>query len=239
MLQSIIGGNLSLTDLLLMFLSYAVVILVALPVHEMAHGFMADRLGDHTARACGRLTLNPFAHLDIFGTLMIILFGVGYARPVPVNPYHFRKPKAGMALTALAGPLSNFLMAAFAVGIFRVLVLFVNHMVILRIAGLFLVAFFAGVNLSLAVFNLLPIPPLDGFRIISLVLPDKWVDFVNRYQTYITFAVLLVVFSGILNRPIAYLVYYMEKAISFVFGFNPVIFSPTVYATDLFEVFFS
>lgn len=239
MLQSILGGNLSLTDLLLMFVSYAVVILVALPVHEMAHGFMADRLGDRTARACGRLTMNPLAHLDIFGTLMIVLFGVGYARPVPVNPYNFRNPKAGMALTALAGPLSNFLMATFAVGIFRVLVLFVENMAILRIAGLFLVAFFAGVNLSLAVFNLLPIPPLDGFRIISLILPDKWVDFVNRYQTYITFAVLLVVFSGILDTPLAYVVYFLENAISFVFGFNPLIFSRTFYASGLFTLFFS
>ena len=239
MLQSILGGGLSLTDLLLMFLSYAVVILVALPVHEMAHGFMADRMGDHTARACGRLTMNPLAHLDVFGTLMIMLFGVGYARPVPVNPYNFRKPKVGMALTALAGPLSNFLMATFAVGIFRVLVLFVGNMAILRIAGLFLVAFFAGVNLSLAVFNLLPIPPLDGFRIVSLVLPDKWVDFVNRYQMYITFAVLLVVFSGVLDTPIAYLVYYMEKAISFIFGFSPLIFSRTFYESPVFTFFFS
>lgn len=127
MLQDILQffqGKMFLPDLVLEFIALALVVLVALPVHEMAHGFAAYRLGDMTAKNMGRLTMNPFAHLDPFGTLMIFLFGFGYAKPVPVNPNRFRNPKAGMALTALAGPVSNLLMAVVSVGLYRIFALF-------------------------------------------------------------------------------------------------------------------
>lgn len=197
-------GEMSFEWLLFTFLSYAMVILLALPVHELAHGFAADKLGDHTARWNGRLTLNPFAHLDIMGTLMIFLFGVGYAKPVPVNPLNFRNYKTGMALTALAGPASNLLMAFLSLAVLRVFYAVLPAGLALTIAYIFFYEF-AWINVGLAIFNLLPIPPLDGFRIVANILPPKWSYFVDRYQMYITMAVMLLVFSGALSRPISFL----------------------------------
>ena len=107
-------------QLLLILFGYVVLILVMLPVHELAHAFVANKLGDDTARWHGRLTANPFAHLDLWGTLMLFVFGFGYARPVPVNPRNFRNPKRDMALVALAGPVSNLLMAAISLLLYRV-----------------------------------------------------------------------------------------------------------------------
>ena len=195
-------GQMTFETLLFTFLSYAMVILLALPVHELAHGYVADKLGDHTARWSGRLTLNPFAHLDPMGTLMIFLSGVGFAKPVPVNPRNFRNYKTGMALTALAGPVSNLLMAFLSMLILRIFFLFLPAGLALTVAIVFFQQF-ALINISLAIFNLLPIPPLDGFRIVANVLPPKWSYFVDRYQTYITLFVMLLVFSGVLSWPIS------------------------------------
>ncbi|HIZ19843.1 MAG TPA: site-2 protease family protein [Firmicutes bacterium] len=195
-------GSFSLETLFFTFLSYAMVILLALPVHELAHGYVADRMGDHTARWNGRLTMNPFAHLDLMGTLMIFLFGFGYAKPVPVNPRNFRNYKTGMALTALAGPASNLLMAFLSLLILRLFYLFLPAGLALNIAYIFFRRF-ALINVSLAVFNLLPIPPLDGFRIVANVLPPKWSYFVDRYQMYITLVVMALAFSGVLSWPIS------------------------------------
>ena len=99
------------TETVIRYLTMAVVVVTSLPVHELAHGLTANWLGDHTAKDQGRLTLNPFAHLDLFGTLALLLFGFGWAKPVPINPSRFKKPKRDMALTALTGPLSNILLA--------------------------------------------------------------------------------------------------------------------------------
>ena len=212
MLNTIISclkdGSVTFDEFLMLvftFLSYAMVILLALPVHELAHGLMADKLGDNTARWNGRLTLNPFAHLDLIGTLMIFFLGFGYAKPVPVNPRNFRNYKQGMLLTALAGPLSNFLMAVVSMGILRILVVMIPYGLTLEICKIFLITF-TEINLGLAVFNLLPIPPLDGFRIVANVLPPKWSYFVDRYQLYITFVVMMLIFSNILSGPIEFLV---------------------------------
>ena len=153
------------------YLTMAVVVVTALPVHELAHGLVADRLGDHTAREQGRLTLNPFAHLDLFGTLALLLFGFGWAKPVPVNPSHFKKPKRDMALTALAGPLSNILLALILMVVFKVYMFYGN---INSTAGLMfgqIIYTILWTNLTLAVFNLLPVPPLDGAKILDAVLP--------------------------------------------------------------------
>ena len=195
-------GSFSLETLFSTFLSYAMVILLALPVHELAHGYVADRMGDHTARWSGRLTMNPFAHLDLMGTLMIFLFGFGYAKPVPVNPRNFRNYKTGMALTALAGPASNLLMAFLSLLILRLFYLFLPAGLALNIAYIFFRRF-ALINVRLAVFNLLPIPPLDGFRIVANVLPPKWSYFVDRYQMYISLVVMALAFSGVLSWPIS------------------------------------
>ena len=181
MLQDILSGNMSLPLLLLEFITLSLIVLVVLPVHEMAHGYVAYRLGDPTAKNMGRLTPNPLAHLDPIGTLMIFLLGFGYAKAVPVNPYNFRNPKTGMALTALAGPVSNLLMAVLAVGLYRLLSFFITSAYVNSILYWMLILVFASVNVGLAVFNLLPIPPLDGYRILSVILPDRWIYLIDRY----------------------------------------------------------
>lgn len=220
MLMQLLRGGWSLPNIFMTVLVYAVLLLVVFPVHEMAHGFAAYLLGDKTAKYQGRLTMNPLAHMDPFGSLMMLLVGVGYAKPVPVNPYNFKNRKAGMALTALAGPLSNLLMAILSVGLYRVLLIFVSDGWTLALLRMGLVELFASINISLTMFNLLPIPPLDGFRIISYVLPDKWVYMVNRYQQVITLAVLAVVFTGILDVPLNYLHNAVYGLILRMFGFH-------------------
>lgn len=150
-------------------------LLVALVLHEYAHARVADRLGDPTPRATGRLTLDPFAHLDPIGLLMLLAFGFGWARPVPVNPYAFRKPVTGMALVAIAGPLTNIALA------------FVTLLVMgwWSPAGLVgeAIAYTATINVFLAVFNLIPIPPLDGSRVLRALLGrgGQWIDALEPY----------------------------------------------------------
>lgn len=213
------GGDLSFLNIVLMLVSYAVLILVMLPVHEFAHAVTAHWLGDYTPKAYGRLTLNPKAHLDPWGAIMLVLCGFGYAKPVAVNPYNFRrmKPKGGMAVTALAGPASNLLMALLSLLAFRIYllvsggdILTAGNTVYLdseltKYLYLIFVEIFAGINIGLAVFNLLPIPPLDGSRIFSVLLPDKWVFALERYSRYITMGIFVLLFTGVLDVPLDFL----------------------------------
>ncbi len=139
-------------------------ILIALTVHELAHGLAARYLGDRTAELHGRLTLNPFSHLDLFGSLMLLFGPFGWAKPVPVNPMNFRDPRKGMALTAAAGPLSNIFLAA-VTGLFYRFDLVTHGSVMSRFLALFFL-----INIGLAVFNMLPVHPLDGSRILTAFL---------------------------------------------------------------------
>lgn len=215
-LSAMRSGNVDFMQLLFLFLSYMVLILVLMPVHEFSHAFVADRLGDKTPRWNGRLTLNPLAHIDWLGAGMILLFGIGYARPVPVSPRHFKNARQGMALTALAGPVSNLLMAILSIAIFRVLLLFGGGVQDgqlyanmgsewLVYAHIILIQVFASVNIGLAVFNLLPIPPLDGSRIFSAILPRKWAYYLEQYERYIMLGLLLLLFVGVLDTPLYWL----------------------------------
>ncbi|MBQ9964714.1 MAG: site-2 protease family protein [Clostridia bacterium] len=192
-------------QLLLILFGYVVLILVMLPVHELAHAFVANKLGDDTARWHGRLTANPFAHLDLWGTLMLFVFGFGYARPVPVNPRNFRNPKRDMALVALAGPVSNLLMAAISLLLYRVVLSITSSAAVVTVAWLVLVWTFASVNIGLAVFNLLPIPPLDGSRIFGAILPARMAFAMDRYAGQIRILLFVLIATGALSTPLSFL----------------------------------
>ncbi len=229
------NNGIDVLDIVFLLGSYAVLIFVMLPFHEFAHAFVATKLGDNTARWNGRLTLNPLRHLDVLGTVMLVLVGFGYAKPVPVNPFNFRKPKRDMMLTALAGPLSNILLAVVSVGLFRLLMLFTGVSIytegttlyisgndlmcnIAEYAYIIFIDVFASINVGLAAFNLLPIPPLDGSRIFGAILPDKWVYTMERYQTYISCGMLILLFSGMLDLPLALLRHGVGFLICGMFG---------------------
>ncbi|MBP3381447.1 MAG: site-2 protease family protein [Clostridia bacterium] len=215
---SAIRGGISLFEFFFLIGAYAVIVFIVLPIHELAHAWAAHLLGDDTARWQGRLKFNPLRHLDLFGTIMLVLFGVGYAKPVPVNPYNFRNRKRDMALTALAGPLSNIVLAVIAVAIFRVCVFFVTDTALLSYLYLILIDVFASVNIGLAVFNLLPIPPLDGSRIFGFFLPDRWVDVMEQYSRQISMVVMLLLFVGVLDVPLAFLRGLLGGLIGALFG---------------------
>ncbi len=219
-LFSVFRNDGSFFDALIIVGMYAIILFVALPFHEMAHAFMANKLGDSTARWNGRLTMNPLRHLDILGSAMILIVGIGYAKPVPVNPNNFRNPRKGMALTALAGPVSNLIMAILGVLIYRLCTFVVHDIQALLLLHLAFVQIFAGINIGLAVFNILPIPPLDGYRIFTPILPGKWLYFVDRYQQYITMGVLLLLFVGVLDIPLGFLQDAVTRGIGFLFGFS-------------------
>ena len=202
------GQNITFVDLLVGQFSAFFVIFVTMPVHEWAHAFTAYKLGDPTAKHMGRLTLNPMAHIDWIGAVLVLLFGFGFAKPVPVNQRNFKHPKWGMALTALAGPLSNFI-----VGFVCFLIMITVSVAADRIPGLDLTMvyvlgyvsiffYYAGyINLSLAAFNLIPIPPLDGSRILFAVLPDRIYYRIQAFERYIYLIVIFLAAFGLLSGP--------------------------------------
>lgn len=195
--------NLSLQALVIR----AFVLLTAMPIHECAHGWVANWLGDDTAERRGRLTLNPFAHLDLMGSILILFAGFGWAKPVPVNPLNFRKHgitmRGGMALTAIAGPLSNLIMGLIAFFGCKMVLVYGHSMPIAVAQALLMVT---QINIALAVFNLLPIYPMDGSRVLGYFLPRKALYFMEEHQHIIqSVFMILILFTNILNTPLAFM----------------------------------
>lgn len=200
-------------------------ILLSLTVHETAHGWVASKLGDPTAKNQGRLSLNPLKHLDPVGTIMMLLFGFGWAKPVPIDVRYFKDKRRGMALTALAGPVSNLLLAF--IGIFIYMIAAKNLLAPLLSGNtfayvilLFLQVFYS-LNLYLAVFNLMPIPPLDGSRVLFVLLPERYYFGIMKYERYIMLIMMLLLFTGILSRPLSLIVSAIEKGMRTVIGLLP------------------
>lgn len=190
-------------------LARVIVLFTVIPLHECAHGWVAWKLGDPTAKSQNRLTLNPLRHFDPIGSVLMLLTGFGWAKAVPVNPGYFKNPKKGMAITAAAGPLSNLVMGFFLLLLYKILgygALLLGVQSSLYFGVISILLTMASINVSLAVFNLLPIPPLDGSRIITLFMPQKMYFQVMKYERYIFFALFIVMATGVLSRPISYLV---------------------------------
>lgn len=189
----------------------AFVVFCVMPIHEYSHALVATKLGDQTARLSGRLTLNPMAHISPWGAIMILLVGFGYAKPVPVNVRNtkMKNKKAAMALIALAGPLSNLI-----IGFLSVMVRYIIIIAASKRGGEMTTAIFALniffqysaiININLAVFNLIPIPPLDGSRILFAILPSKFYFGIMKYERYIMAAMFLLLLTGVLTTPLSYL----------------------------------
>ncbi len=179
--------------------------LLCITLHELSHGYTAFLLGDDTAKRRGRLSLNPLKHLDPMGLLMLAVFHVGWAKPVPVNMYRFKDPKRGMAVTALAGPVSNLLIAfvfMFLYGVFYIplrtgaLGEYLLEMLQLTVY----------ISLGLALFNFIPIPPLDGSKVLFSLLSDKSYTKLMRYEKYGSVVMLGLVASGVLGKPLTFMI---------------------------------
>jgi len=196
-------------------LSRCFVVFCCLPIHELSHGLVAYWLGDDTAKLKGRLTLNPLAHLNPLGTIMLLLVGVGYAEPVPVNARNFKNPKGGMALTALAGPMSNLLMGWVSIWLFYICNAYISNSGF-GSAVTFFFLYAAQINVMLAVFNLLPIPPLDGSKILAGLLPSKAYFKYMQYERYVMIALFVLLLTGVLNGVISFLTGILINFISII-----------------------
>ena len=201
MLFSLLSGG-DLKQAVISILLTLPVILIALSFHEASHAFVAYRMGDRTAYNLGRMTFNPTKHLDPIGFLCMLVFGYGWAKPVPINARNFKNPKRGMALTAIAGPICNLILGVGSTVLYAV-TLYLNYRFTAEIAPyeflsnvvqVLLIFFYYGamMNFILATFNMIPLPPFDGSRFFSLFLPTKWYFKLMRYERYSMIIVLVI-----------------------------------------------
>ena len=215
-------------DAVVTFAMWLPIILLAFSVHESAHALTASWLGDRTARNLGRVTLDPTKHLDLYGFISMLLFGIGWAKPVPIYSRNMKNPKWGMAISALAGPVSNLILGVIFAVVFGIISVNSQGEIFMRgpivymaqtpmaYAGLFFY-YAASLNISLAVFNMIPVPPFDGSRILYVALPAKLYFKVMKYEQYMGIAVLVIFL--VLNRlNISPLSYVVDPIIRFILG---------------------
>lgn len=200
MLFRLFGGGDAAT-IVQMLIARVIVLMTAIPIHEYAHAWAAEKMGDSTARYYRRLSLNPFDHIDPIGALMLLLLGFGFARPVPINSMNFKNRTAGTVVSSLAGPASNLLMALFCMILAKLVRLGFYATGFTFLVGIFqVIMFMVRVNLSLAVFNLLPLPPLDGWHAVCPFIPRQlyW-EKIQPYESQMVWLVLLLVWIGALD----------------------------------------
>ncbi len=207
---------------LLGLLISAAAALFCITIHELSHGLTAYLLGDPTAKDAGRLSLNPIKHIDPMGLAMMLVAKVGWAKPVPVDMRRFKKPKQGMALSALAGPMSNFILAFLAVAVFS-LIFHLPAAIADHVPVYILMVFLANVailSVGLGIFNLIPISPLDGSKILFSFLPDKIYLTILRYERYVMLLVLVLTFLGAFSGPLSWLMTRTLEGFCALFGFQ-------------------
>ena len=188
-------------------------VLIAMVLHELSHAYTSYRLGDPTPKLTGRLTINPLKHLDLFGSLCLLLLGFGWAKPVQINPRYYKNPKIGTLWVSLAGPGMNFLLAFIgSIGVSLIVKYTGDGITFQSEAGykafLYLYRFlyyFMLINIGMGVFNLIPFPPLDGSKVLAAVLPDRAYYTWMRYERYGQFILMILLYTGILSGPLAYL----------------------------------
>ena len=202
MLREAISGTIGLSDFITYAISAIVVVFLTMPVHEFAHAFAANKLGDPTAKYLGRLSINPLKHIDWVGAACILLFGFGWAKPVPINSRYFRRGKTDVAITAFAGPLSNLVVAFAAMLLMFIFAAIFRQFVFIVYITAFLY-YIAIININLAVFDLVPIPPLDGSKILAALLPNNVYYKLMQYERYLSIILMVLLYTGILSGPLS------------------------------------